>query len=333
VDEVAVMAEHKRLEQRDGTEPDGHVALSVVVPVLDEEESLRPLHASLEETLTALGDEYEIIYVDDGSQDGSFQTLKSLHDEDRGHVRVIQFRRNFGKTAALTAGFRYARGDVVITMDADLQDDPAEIPDLLKRLDDDYDLVVAWRHQRQDPLSKRVPSRIANTTVSLLTGVQLHDLNCGFKAYRREVVQDLKLYGELHRFIPVLAHWRGYRVTEQKVAHRPRQYGQSKYGFERLGRSFLDFGMVLFLTYYLKRPMHLFGTLGALLFFFGFAIGVYLTGLWVLGEGIGWRPLLFLGILAMVVGVQMASIGLLGEMIRNFAYDPEEEYSVRRLLS
>ncbi len=327
------MAEDKGLEQRDGTDSDGHVALSVVVPVLDEENSLRPLHASLEETLTALGKEYEIIYVDDGSQDSSFQILKSLHNEDEGHVRVIQFRRNFGKTAALTAGFRYARGDMVITMDADLQDDPAEIPDLLKRLDDDYDLVVAWRHQRQDSLSKKLPSRIANTAVSLLTGVQLHDLNCGFKAYRREVVQDLKLYGELHRFIPVLAHWRGYRVTEQKVVHRARQYGQSKYGFERLGRSFLDFGMVLFLTYYLKRPMHLFGTLGALLFFFGFAIGVYLTGLWVLGEGIGWRPLLFLGILAMVVGVQMASIGLLGEMIRNFAYDPEEEYSVRRLLS
>jgi glycosyltransferase involved in cell wall biosynthesis len=313
------MAEGKGLEQKDVTDLDRHVVLSVVVPVLDEEDSIRPLHASLEEALAAHGEEYEIIYIDDGSEDGSFEILKSLHETDGDHVRVIQFRRNFGKTAALTAGFRHARGDVVITMDADLQDDPAEIPDLLGKLEDDYDLVVAWRHQRQDSLSKKLPSKIAN-------------LNCGFKAYRREVVQDLKLYGELHRFIPVLAHWRGYRVTEQKVVHRPRQYGQSKYGFERLGRSFLDFGMVLFLTYYLKRPMHLFGTLGALIFFFGFAIGLYLTGLWFLGEGIGWRPLLFLGILAMVVGVQMASIGLLGEMIRNFAYDPEEEYSIRRLL-
>ena len=327
------MAEGKGLKQEDVIDSERRVVLSVVVPVLDEEDSLLSLHAGLEETLAGLGKEYEIIYIDDGSEDGSFQILKSIHDEDRGHVRVIQFRRNFGKTAALTAGFRHARGDVVITMDADLQDDPAEIPGLLDKLDHDYDLVVAWRHRRQDSLSKKLPSRIANTAVSLLTGVQLHDLNCGFKAYRREVVQDLKLYGELHRFIPVLAHWRGYRVTEQKVVHRPRQYGQSKYGFERLGRSFLDFGMVLFLTYYLKRPMHLFGTLGALLFFFGFGIGLYLTGLWFLGEGIGWRPLLFLGILAMVVGVQMASIGLLGEMIRNFAYEPEEEYSVRRLLS
>jgi glycosyltransferase involved in cell wall biosynthesis len=316
-----------------GSGADRQVDLSVVVPVLDEEESIQPLYSGLDETLRSLDRDYEIIFVDDGSEDGSFGILKSLYEGDRDHVRVIQFRRNFGKTAALTAGFREARGDVVVTMDADLQDDPSEIPGLVTKLNEDYDLVVAWRHERKDPLSKRLPSKVANTAVSLLTGVKLHDLNCGFKAYRREVAADLKLYGELHRFIPVLAHWRGFKVTEQKVAHRPRQYGQSKYGFERLGRSFLDFGMVLFLTYYLKRPMHLFGTLGALLFLFGFAIGLYLTGLWFLGEGIGWRPLLFLGILAMIVGVQMASIGLLGEMIRNFAYNPEEEYSVRRLLS
>jgi glycosyltransferase involved in cell wall biosynthesis len=327
------MVEGRVLGQEYRTDPESSLDLSVVVPVLDEEESIGPLYSSLKEALDPLGKKYEIVFIDDGSEDGSFQILKSLYEGDSEHIRVIQFRRNFGKTAALTAGFRQARGDVVITMDADLQDNPAEIPDLLEKLDDDYDLVVAWRHDRQDPISKRLPSRIANTAVTLLTGVKVHDLNCGFKAYRREVVRDLKLYGELHRFIPVLAHWRGYRVTEQKVVHRSRQYGQSKYGVERLGRSFLDFGMVLFLTYYLKRPMHLFGTLGALIFFFGFAIGLYLTGLWFLGEGIGWRPLLFLGILAMVVGVQMASIGLLGEMIRNFAYDPEEEYSIRRLLS
>lgn len=327
------MGQRKSSEGSQELNAEGWVDLSVVIPLLDEEGSIGPLHSSLVAVLGALGKECEIIFVDDGSEDGTFGILKSLHEQDPEHIRVIQFRRNFGKTAALTAGFRQARGEVVITMDADLQDDPQEIPGLLEKLSDDYDLVVAWRHERQDPLSKRLPSKVANTAVSLLTGVKIHDLNCGFKAYRREVVRDLKLYGELHRFIPVLAHWRGYRVTEQKVVHRPRQYGQSKYGFERLGRSFLDFGMVLFLTYYLKRPMHLFGTLGALLSLFGFAIGLYLTGLWVLGEGIGWRPLLFLGILAMVVGVQMASIGLLGEMIRNFAYDPEEEYSVRRLLS
>jgi glycosyltransferase involved in cell wall biosynthesis len=319
------------LERR--TNPERQVGVSVVVPVLDEEESIRPLYSSLVDVLGRMGKEYEIIFVDDGSEDGSFPILRSLHEEDGEHIRVIQFRRNFGKTAALTAGFKQARGEIVITMDADLQDDPAEIPGMVEKLDDDYDLVVAWRHERQDSLSKKIPSRIANSSVSLLTGTRLHDLNCGFKAYRREVVQDLKLYGELHRFIPVLAHWRGFKVTEKKVTHRSRQYGQSKYGFERLGKSFLDFGMVLFLTYFLKRPMHLFGTLGALLFAVGFVIGLYLTGLWFLGEGIGWRPLLFLGILAMIVGVQMASIGLLGEMIRNFAYKPEEEYSIRRLLT
>jgi glycosyltransferase involved in cell wall biosynthesis len=327
------MAEGEGLKQEDRASTESQVGLSVVVPVLDEEESIRPLYSSLEDVLSQIGKEYEIVFVDDGSEDGSFSILQSLYEEDREHVRVVQFRRNFGKTAALTAGFKQARGDVVITMDADLQDDPAEIPGMLEKLDEGYDLVVAWRHNRQDSLSKKIPSRIANLSVSLLTGVKLHDLNCGFKAYRQEVVRELKLYGELHRFIPVLVHWRGFRVTERKTTHRPRLYGQSKYGFERLGKSFLDFGMVLFLTYFLKRPMHLFGTLGALLFAVGFAIGLYLTGLWFLGEGIGWRPLLFLGILAMIVGVQMASIGLLGEMIRNFAYDPEEEYSIRRLLS
>jgi len=327
------MSEERERVRHSLSEGERPLYLSVVVPVLDEEESIHPLYEALVAVLGELGRNYEIIFIDDGSEDSSFEILRSLYEKDPEHVRVIQFRRNFGKTAALTAGFSEARGGVVVTMDADLQDDPAEIPGLLARLNEDYDLVVAWRHERQDPLSKRLPSRVANTMVSLLTGVKIHDLNCGFKAYRREVVTDLKLYGELHRFIPVLAHWRGFRVTEHRVAHHPRQYGQSKYGFERLGRSFLDFGMVLFLTYYLKRPMHLFGTLGALLFLIGFAIGLYLTGLWFLGEGIGWRPLLFLGILAMIVGVQMASIGLLGEMIRNFAYEPEEEYSIRRLLS
>jgi glycosyltransferase involved in cell wall biosynthesis len=320
------------LNNRGGKSQD-RLDVSVVVPVLDEEESVRPLYSSLHGVLDGLGSEYEIIFVDDGSQDSSFEVLKSLYEEEPGHVRVIQFRRNFGKTAALTAGFKRAAGDVIVTLDADLQDDPAEIPDLLTKLDDDYDLIVAWRHNRQDPLSKRLPSKVANLIVSVLTGVELHDVNCGFKAYRREVVEDLKLYGELHRFIPVLAHWQGYRVGEEQVVHRPRRYGRSKYGFERLGRGFLDFLSVLFLTYFLKRPMHLFGTIGSVLFFFGFVICLYLAGQWFAGEGIGWRPLLFLGITLLIVGVQMASIGLLGEMIRNFAYTAEEEYSIRRFLS
>jgi glycosyltransferase involved in cell wall biosynthesis len=306
--------------------------ISVVIPVLDEEESIEALYEQLSEALGDVGRPYEVIFVDDGSSDGSFETMKSLHDRDNDHVRVIQFRRNFGKTAALAAGFRQARGEVVVTMDADLQDDPAEIGVLLDELDKGYDLVGAWRLRRQDPLSKTLPSRIFNAAVSAMTGVGMHDFNCGFKAYRREVTKDLKLYGDLHRFVPVLAHWQGYRVGEVQVVHQPRRYGKSKYGSRRLGRGLLDFLMVLFLTYFLKRPMRFFGTIGVLLFLCGLGIGLYLSWLWIFGGGIGWRPILFVGILFMIVGVQMASIGLLGEMIRNFAYEPEEEYSIKRLL-
>ena len=307
--------------------------ISVVVPVLDEEQSVEPLYAKLREVLDGIGKAYEIIFVDDGSSDDSFKTIEALYEKDTEHVRAIQFRHNFGKTAALAAGFREAQGDVIITIDADLQDEPREIPALLGELGEGYDLVSAWRLRRQDPLSKTLPSRIFNTVVSALTRVKVHDLNCGFKAYRREVTRDVKLYGELHRFIPVLAHWQGYRVGEVQVVHHPRKYGRSKYGgFKRLGRGFLDFLMVLFLTRFLKRPILFFGSIGVFLFLCGFAIGLYLTWLWVFGGGIGQRPILFVCILLMVVGVQMASIGLLGEMIRHFAYEPEQEYSIRRLL-
>jgi glycosyltransferase involved in cell wall biosynthesis len=274
---------------------------------------------------------YEIIFVDDGSTDESLAVLQDLHQADPEHVRVIQFRRNFGKTAALTAGFALARGEVLVTLDADLQDDPGELPKLLTKLDEGYDLVVAWRAHRQDSISKRWPSRLANATVSTLTGVKLHDLNCGFKVYRRGVVQDLKLYGELHRYVPVLAHWKGYRVTEVPVTHHPRRYGQSKYGAGRLARGYIDFLSVLFLTTYLKRPMHLFGLTGSAIAAVGVVIMLYLTGLWLIEGGIGWRPLLFFGITALVVGVQLISIGLLGEMLRNVTFKAEEEYSIRQI--
>jgi len=308
--------------------------ISVVIPVLDEEENLLPLYEDLSRALEEMGKDYEIIFVDDGSRDGSFEILRSLYEGEPAHIRIIQFRRNFGKTAALTAGFEEAQGQLIITVDADLQDDPEEISKLLAKLEEGYELVlvVAWRRERQDPLSKRLPSRIFNGVVSLLTGLRLHDVNCGFKVLRREVAGSLKLYGELHRFIPVLAHWQGYRVGEVPVAHRPRRHGRSKYGLERLGRAFVDFLVVLFLTRYLKRPLQLFGAVGTVLFLLGFATCSYLTVLWFRGEGIGSRPLLFAGILAMIVGVQVASIGLLGEMIRNLTYHPEEEYSIRRVL-
>lgn len=313
---------------KQGSSPD----ISVVVPVLNEEENIEPLYQTLRETLEGLNKGYEIVLIDDGSTDNSYQILERLHAKDQDHVRVIQFRRNFGKTAALAAGFKEAQGQLIITMDADLQDDPEEIPKLLTKLEEGYDLVVAWRRERRDPLSKRLPSRIFNLVVSLLTGLRLHDVNCGFKVLRREVAEGLKLYGELHRFIPVLAHWRGYKVEELEVVHQPRRHGRSKYGLERFGRGFIDFLVVLFLTYYLKHPLQLFGAIGGTLSLFGFTICLYLTVLWFRGEGIGSRPLLFAGILAMIVGVQVASIGFLGEMIRNLSYRPEEEYSIRQVL-
>ena len=305
--------------------------ISFVIPLLNEEESLEALYGAVTNVAASLPCAYEIIFVDDGSTDDSVSVLRDLYQADGEHVRVIQFRRNFGKTAALSAGFARVRGEIVVTLDADLQDDPGELPKLLAKLDEGYDLVVAWRAHRQDNVSKRWPSKLANTTVSTLTGVQLHDLNCGFKVYRREVVQDLKLYGELHRYIPVLAHWKGYRVTEVPVTHHPRRFGDSKYGVRRLARGYIDFLSVLFLTTYLKRPMHLFGMAGSIVAGLGTLIMLYLAVLWVVQGGLGWRPLLFFGITALVVGIQLISVGLLGEMLRNVTFQAEEEYSIRQI--
>lgn len=305
--------------------------LSFIIPLLNEEGSLEALYEAITGAAGSLPYEYEILFVDDGSTDRSPAILESLYWRDPAHVRVFQFRRNFGKTAAMTAGFARARGEVIVTLDADLQEDPAELPSLLAKLDDGYDLVVAWRANRHDPLSKRLPSRFANLMVSTLTNVKLHDVNCGFKVYRRQVLQDLKLYGELHRYVPVLAHWRGYRVAEVPVTHYPRRFGRSKYGIGRLGRSYIDFLSVLFLTTYLRRPMHLFGMAGSAFALAGLVIMLYLAAVWVVEGGIGWRPLLFFGITSLVVGIQLVSVGLLGEMLRNITFRAEDEYSIRRV--
>jgi glycosyltransferase involved in cell wall biosynthesis len=305
--------------------------ISFVIPVFNEEESLEPLHQAVTAAAASLPYAYEILYIDDGSSDRSPAVLQELFARDHEHVRAIQFRRNFGKTAALTAGFGRARGEIIVTLDADLQDDPAEVPKLLAKLDEGYDLVGAWRAHRQDQISKRWPSRFANRTVSTLTGIKLQDLNCGFKVYRREVVKDLKLYGELHRYIPVLAHWRGYRIAEVPVTHHPRRFGRSKYGFRRLGRSYIDFLSVLFLTTYLKRPMHLFGTAGTAMAGVGMVIMLYLAALWLIEGYIGWRPLLFFGTTALVVGIQLISVGLLGEMLRNTTFCAEDEFVIRQI--
>jgi glycosyltransferase involved in cell wall biosynthesis len=311
------------------------VALSVVVPIYNEVESVPRLYERLAAELERQGQPYEIIFVDDGSSDGSFAALRDLHVRDQ-HVRVVRLRRNFGKTPALVAGFLRARGAIIFTLDADLQDDPAEIPQFLDTLAQGYDLVSGWKYPRHDPVTKTFPSRIFNGMVSATTGVKLHDINCGFKAYRRELIEDLTLYGELHRFIPVLAHRRGFRVAEVKVRHHPRQFGKSKFGARRFLRGFLDLMMVLFLMTYLRTPLRLFGTLGLLSTLIGVCVDLYVVLDRVLPFGshqpIHDRPLLFVGILFLIFGVSFILAGLQSEMIRHFAYRPEQEYSVRQVL-
>jgi glycosyltransferase involved in cell wall biosynthesis len=288
--------------------------ISVVVPLHNEERSIALLHEELEAALDPLGEPWESVYVDDGSTDGSFAALTRLHAR-ADNVRVVRLRRNFGKAAALVSGFAQATGDRVVTIDGDLQDDPAEIPRLLAKLEEGFDLVSGWKAKRRDPLRRRIPSKIFNHVAGWMSGLRLHDMNCGLKAYRAEVVQNLVLYGELHRFIPVLAHEQGYRVAELPVHHRPREHGRSRYGLERYLRGFLDLLTVSFMGRYRHRPLHLFGGLGLLLGLTGTAVLVYLTIDKILGHAIGKRPLLTLGVLLVVVGMQFFTLGLISEMI------------------
>ncbi len=288
--------------------------ISVVVPVHEEERTVALLFDELQAALDPLGQPWEAVFVDDGSTDGSFAALTRLHNLHE-NVRVVRLRRNFGKAAALAAGFANAEGDVVVTIDADLQDDPAEIPRLLAKLDEGFDLVSGWKAHRRDPITRRALSRIFNWVTGRVSGLRLHDLNCGLKAYRAEVVQGLRLYGELHRFIPVLAHYRGHRIAELPVNHRPREHGRSRYGVERYLRGFLDLLTVSFIGRYRYRPLHLFGGLGLGLGALGLAVLVYLTILKIGGEALSRRPLLILGVLLVVVGLQFFSLGLISELI------------------
>ena len=304
--------------------------LSIVIPLFNESESLSELHNQIKDTCLALRVSYEIIYVDDGSTDNSLKLLKELFTKNE-NVKVISFRRNYGKSAALSEGFQLAEGDVVITLDADLQDDPHEIANLLQKIKSGEDLVSGWKKKRHDPLQKTIPSKLFNFTTSLLTGIKIHDFNCGIKAYKKEVIKDIPLYGELHRYLPVLAHWRGYKVGEIIVHHRPRKYGKTKFGIGRFFKGFFDLLTVLFITRYRQRPLHLFGFLGLFSLFIGFCISFYLTILWFQGHGIGHRPLFFLGILLIIVGLQSFSIGLIGEMIANIK-DEKKIYKIKELL-
>lgn len=305
--------------------------ISVLIPLFNEEESLPILYRELREILGVLGIDYEIIFVDDGSTDKSFFVLERIYQKDN-KVKVIQLRKNFGKSAALAAGLAIVEGELIITLDADLQDNPEEIPHFIEKMREGYDLICGWRVDRFDPFFKRWSSHVFNFTTSFFTNIRLHDFNCGFKAFRSEVAKEIKIYGELHRYIPVFAFWRGFKVGELKVRHRPRRFGKSKFGAERFLRGFWDFLTVFFLTKYMRRPLHFFGPVGLLAFLLGLIINLYLSILWFSGIPIGGRPLLILGVLLMILGIQSISMGLLGEMITSRYHQDESNFPVRRKL-
>jgi len=312
------------------------VELSIVIPLLNEEESVEPLYAQLKRVLEPLGQSYEIIIVDDGSTDRSFELLKGLQAQDK-RLKVIRFRRNFGQTAAFAAGFEYAQGQVVVTMDADLQNDPADIPRLLEKLEEGYDVVSGWRVERWKSawLTRRLPSVAANRLISETTGIRLHDYGCSLKAYRSEVVKNINLYGELHRFIPAMASWMGVSVAEIPVHYQPRQFGRSKYGLSRTIKVILDLLTVRFLLSYSTRPIHIFGSLGLAMSGVGGILGLYLSVVkLIMGQDIGDRPLLLLAILLMVLGVQMITMGLLGELVVRTYHESQGKriYVIREIL-
>ncbi|HKP84700.1 MAG TPA: glycosyltransferase family 2 protein [Blastocatellia bacterium] len=302
-------------------------AISVVVPLCNERPTLEELYERLASTLAQITDEYEIIFVDDGSVDGSIEKIKEFRRINPS-VRYIRFRRNFGKSAALAAGFRSARHPIIATLDADLQDMPEQLALLVAKLGEGFDLVSGWRHNRHDKLTKRIGSRIYNRTTSFLTGVRLHDINCGLKCYRREVLDEVMIYGERHRYIPVLASYRGFRMGEVKIEHARREHGRSHYGIERVFGGIFSLLTVILMTRYTNRPLHFFGYMGAFLGLVGTVIDAYLIIVRVLyNRWLSNRPLLIIGTLLVIVGVQFILFGLLAEMIA-FSYRRESDYSI-----
>jgi glycosyltransferase involved in cell wall biosynthesis len=316
--------------------------ISFVLPVYNEESTLEWLHEQISRVMASLPDDHEVVFVDDGSRDRSFAVLRELRERDP-KVRVVQLRRNFGKSAAYAAGFDNARGDVVITMDTDGQDDPSEIPLFLEKIDENHDMVIGWKYGGKGPIGKRVPSRFFNKVVTFITGIPLHDFNCPFKAYRRRVLEEIEVYGELHRYIPVMASARGFSIAEVKISNLPRRAGKSKFGIERYLRGTLDLLTISFITRFAKRPMHLLGTggvlaclvgLGTILFFvvahFLYKLSLLTDDSWNIHD----RPAISLGILLMVVGIQFFSLGLLGELLvaRRGAATGDRGYSVKQIL-
>ncbi len=295
--------------------------LSIIIPVYNEQDNVLPLYNKLKSILKY---DHELIFIDDGSKDNTHEILRNIQKKDP-KLKIIKFRNNLGKSEALSKGFKHAKGDIIITMDGDLQDDPEEIPRFIEKIKEGYDLVVGWKYKRQDPLSKTIPSKFFNLLIRILTGVKIHDSNCCFKAYKKEVVKNLKIYGELHRYIPSLVHWKGFKVTEIKVKHHKRLHGKSKYGFSRLLKGFLDLLTIKFLIKYSKKPLHFFGSIGIISFLLGILISLYLVyEKYLLNINIGSRPMLILGVLLLIIGVQFICLGLLGEMILNMIPNNEE---------
>jgi glycosyltransferase involved in cell wall biosynthesis len=305
--------------------------LSFVIPFMDEEPTLRDLFEQIAAAVRPSGRPFEVIFIDDGSRDGGAARVAELAANYPGEAKLIELRGNFGKSAALAAGFEHATGDVVFTLDADLQDDPKEIPRFLEAVEGGLDVVSGYKQTRHDPWHKVIPSRIFNWMVRRLTGVPLHDINCGFKCYRAEVLRDVRVYGELHRFIPALAAWNRFSVGEIPVEHHPRRFGRSKFGVGRFFRGLMDLFTVTFLLKYDRKPLHFFGWLGGLSFLAGLVVCGYLTALWFGGHSIGHRPLLTLGVLLIVIGVQILATGLLAELIVH-VNDAGRPYKIRRTI-
>ena len=310
------------------------MTVSIIVPLYNEEDNVEILHERIMGVVTSNDIDYEIIYVDDGSNDNTLQLLDKLQSRHK-NVLVLSLRRNFGQTAAFAAGFDFARGDIVITIDGDLQNDPNDIPRLIEAIKD-CDLVSGWRKKRKDPfITRRLPSIIANWLISKVTGVRLHDYGCSLKAYRREVVKNLRLYGEMHRFIPAVASWYGVRISEIETTHHPRLRGKSKYGISRTIRVLLDLITVKFLQSFSTRPMQFFGPMGLIFCLLGFCISLYLTfDKLIMGAAIGGRPLLLFGVLLIIVGVQFIGMGLLGEMLVRVYHESQKKpiYAIKKIL-
>lgn len=310
------------------------IELSVVIPLLNEEANVLHLYSKLKGTLNNLDKIYEIIFIDDGSTDDTFKILDEIHNKDKA-VKILKFRKNFGQTAAISAGFTHSQGEIVVTMDGDLQNDPEDIPLLLRKMEEGYDAISGWRIDRKDPLLKKIFSKLSNWFARHLTKVDIHDFGCTLKAYKREAIEDIELYGEMHRYIPALLSWGGFKVGEVGVSHHKRGQGKTKYGTWRLVKGFLDLLNLTFWTHYSARPLHFFGVLGLIQLLAGFLIGAYLTVIKLFwGRPIADRPLLLLSVLLVILGVQFITFGFLSEIIIRIYYvkGGKEPYEIERVV-